>query len=167
MLLLEAQIPEFDFAALLLPYLALWGFLMLCSLLVYVLNGIFVSKIFVKTGAEGWPAWLPIYNSWRLLEIGGQAGWLALLALVPGGSIVTVVFLIIAVNNINRGFGKTTGWTVLYFFLPLVWGAYLAYGRTEPWRAPAPAGSWAPPPPAQPPAQQWPAPYPPQPTQSI
>ncbi|MFE6965515.1 DUF5684 domain-containing protein [Agromyces sp. NPDC057679] len=157
MLRLAAEAPTVDLFALWLPYLALWGFLLLCSLLVYVLNGIFVSKIFVKTGAEGWPAWLPIYNSWRLLEIGGQAGWLALLALVPGAGIVTVVFLVIAVNNINRGFGKTGGWTVLYIFLPLVWGAYLAYGRTEPWRAPAPADSWAPPSP----------PYPPQPTQSI
>lgn len=163
MLSFAAQAPASDVFAMLLPWLALYGFLMLCAALAYVLNGIFLSKIFAKTGAEGWPAWVPIYNSWRLLEIGGQAGWLSLLSLVPGGSIVTLVFIIIAVNTINQGFGKTTGWTVLYFFLPLVWGAYLAYGRTEPWRAPAPGGAWTQPgPPPPPPVQQWPAPQPPQ-----
>ncbi|WP_157432147.1 DUF5684 domain-containing protein [Agromyces italicus] len=143
MLPFAVQTPAADVFAWFVPFLAMYGFLMLCAALAYVLNGIFLSKIFVKTGAEGWPAWVPIYNTWRLLEIGGQAGWLSLLGLVPGGGIVTLVFVIIAVNNINQGFGKTTGWTILYFFLPLIWSAYLAYGRTERWRAPAPADAWA------------------------
>lgn len=138
----ETQGPVDDPVAVLLPWLAMSGFLMLWSLLAYVLNGIFISKIFAKTGAEGWPAWLPVYNSWRLLEIGGQAGWLALLVFIPGASIVTLVFVIIAVNNINQGFGRTTGWTILYVFLPQVWAAHLAYGPTEAWRPPAPAGGW-------------------------
>ena len=40
----------------------------------------------------------------------------------------------IAVYRIGLGFGKSGAWAVLYFFVPLVWSALIAYGATAPWR---------------------------------
>jgi uncharacterized protein DUF5684 len=129
------QEPAYDAAALLAPMLGLWALLCVYAIAAYVVNGVFLSKIFVKTGAEGWPAWVPIYNSWRLLELGALPGWLALLALVPIVNVAASVFLIIAVYRVGLGFGKSGVWAVLFCFVPLVWAALLAYGRVEPWRS--------------------------------
>ena len=135
----ETQANPGDVFAVFMPLIFLYGMLFLYAIATYVLMAIFLSKVFVKTGNEGWPAWVPVYNSWRTLEIVGFPGWIALLAFVPLGNIVTLVYLIMAVNRINKGFGRSVGWTVLYVFLPLIWGAILGYGRTEPWRG---AAAW-------------------------
>ena len=128
------QEPVIDLAAVLAPMLAIWAVLAVYGIAAYVLNGVFLSKVFAKTGGEGWPAWVPVYNSWRMLELGGQPGWLALLVFVPVGNIVTLVFLVIAAYRIGLGFGRSGAWAVLYCFVPLVWSALMAYGATMPWR---------------------------------
>ncbi|GAA1758985.1 DUF5684 domain-containing protein [Agromyces humatus] len=138
------QEPVIDIAAVLVPMLVLWAGLAVYGAATYVLNGVFLSRVFAKTGAEGWPAWVPVYNSWRLLELGGQPGWLALLVFVPGANIVALVFVVIAAHRIGLGFGKGGGWAVLYFFVPLVWGALLAFGNTGPWRGSTRVGAAAP-----------------------
>ncbi|UOQ88073.1 DUF5684 domain-containing protein [Agromyces endophyticus] len=137
MFLTETQTNPSDVLSVLGPVFAFYGFFFLYAVAQYVLMGIFLSKVFVKTGNEGWPAWVPIYNSWRILEIAGYQGWIALLSLVPFANIVALVYLIMAVNRLNKGFGRSAGWTVLYVFLPLIWGALIGYGRTEPWRGPS------------------------------
>jgi len=97
----------------------------------YVFYSYTLSKIFQKAGVEGWKAWVPILNSWTLLELGGYAGFWALLALVPFVNIVSVVFLVLAVHNVNKGFGKDGAFTVLYVFLPYVWSGILAWGSAQ------------------------------------
>ncbi|WP_395244600.1 DUF5684 domain-containing protein [Agromyces sp. MMS24-K17] len=129
-------------AAIGLLYVLWIGLFGLIGVATYVATGFLLSKVFVVTGRPGWPAWVPILNSWRLLELGGQQGWLALLAFVPGANIVAVVFLIVAAHRIGQGFGKGGGFTALYVFLPLVWMALIGFGGA-PWREPAPAG-WVP-----------------------
>ena len=126
---------------LVLPIIAFYGVIFLVLIVQYVVLAIFLSKVLVKTGNEGWPAWVPIYSSWRVIEIAGYPGWIAALGLVPFANIVVMVYLIMAVHRINTALGKSVGWTVLYFFLPLIWGALLGYGRTEPWRGPS---AWMP-----------------------
>ncbi|MDF0512409.1 DUF5684 domain-containing protein [Agromyces sp. H3Y2-19a] len=154
MFLTESQTNPGDVFAVFVPLMLFYGLLFVFAIATYVLMAIFLSKVFVKTGNEGWPAWVPVYSSWRVLEIAGFQGWIALLSFVPFGNIVALVFLIMAVNRINKGFGRSAGWTVLYVFLPLIWGALMGYGRTEPWRGPAAwlpeAGYYAYPPQAQP-----------------
>ena len=46
-----------DIAAVLAPMLTIWAVLAVYGIAAYVLNGVFLSRIFAKTGAEGWPAW--------------------------------------------------------------------------------------------------------------
>jgi hypothetical protein len=120
----------------------------------YVLSSWMLSRIFRKAGVEPWKAWVPFYNVWVLLEMGGQPGWWAILSLVPVASIAALVFLCIAIYHVDAGFGKPdAGWLVLYIFLPCVWLIILAfddsrwdpsrmqvaplYGPNVPWRGAA------------------------------
>ena len=92
----------------------------------YVINAIFLGKVFKKAGIESWVAWVPIYNSWKMLEIGGQKGYWSVLALLPVVQIASIVFLIIAFYNIGLKFGKTGGFVALAILLPFVWVIWLA-----------------------------------------
>lgn len=88
---------------------------------VYVLNGIGFMKLYRKVGVEPWAAWVPFFNSWRLLEAGGQPGWISLLVLVPIGGWVTAVFQAISAYKIGTAMRKEGAWVVLYIFLSFVW----------------------------------------------
>lgn len=112
------------------------------AVVVYVVHAIFLGKIFKKAGVEAWKAWVPIYNSWVILELGGQKGIWAVLAIVPIVNIVSVVFLIIAMYQIGLNFGKEAWFVLLAIFLPLVWLIWLAIDDSK-WKgvaAAAPAG---------------------------
>src|SRR5262245_17251824 len=49
----------------------------------YVVTALCLSRIFKKAGVEPWKAWVPVYNTWTMLEIGGQQGFWAVLMLIP------------------------------------------------------------------------------------
>jgi hypothetical protein len=97
---------------------------------IYVLTAWFLSKIFVKAGEPAWKAWVPVYNSWVFLELGGQAGWWALVAFVPFVGIASGVFICLAAYNIGLRFGKTGAWVVLYILVPYVWWGIFAFDRS-------------------------------------
>ena len=107
-------------------YLIFIGTILLWAVIVYVLNGFAFMKLFRKVGIEPWAAWVPFFNIWRILELGGQYGWLSLLTLISPGAIVTLVFECIAVHRIGLAFRKTGSWVVLFVFLPFVWAWLLA-----------------------------------------
>jgi Family of unknown function (DUF5684) len=113
-------------------YAVALGIGVLIFIAVYVLNGIAFMKLFRKVGVEPWAAWVPFFNNWRLLEVGGQEGWFAVLAIVPVGSYVSAVFLAIAGHKIGAAFRKDGSWTVLFIFLPFVW-AWLLAGDPAPY----------------------------------
>jgi hypothetical protein len=104
----------------------------------YALNAWFLSLVFRKVGIKRWKAWVPVYNNWVFLELGGQQGWLAILSLIPIASIVAVVFMCIAAYNVGLAFAKEGAWVVLYFFLPWLWLAITGFdsSRWEPSRSP-------------------------------
>jgi hypothetical protein len=102
------------------------GFSLLFAIVVYVLNGFAFMKLFRKVGVEPWAAWVPIFNFWRLLELGGQPGWLSLLALVSPASIVALVFEAIAAYRVGLAFRKDGVWVVLFIFFPFAWAWAMA-----------------------------------------
>lgn len=97
----------------------------------YALNAFFLSRIFKKAGIEGWKAWVPVYNNWVQLELGGQKGYWAVLAFVPLVNFVSAVFMIIAMYHIGLKFGKSEAFVLLAIFLPLVWLVWLAIGNDK------------------------------------
>ncbi|CAD6000342.1 DUF5684 domain-containing protein [Agreia sp. COWG] len=97
---------------------------------VYVVSSWFLSKIFVKAGEPAWKAWVPVYNSWVFLELGGFAGWWVFVSLLPLVGIAASVVMCIAAYNIGLRFAKTGTWVVLFIFLPLVWWGILGFNRS-------------------------------------
>jgi hypothetical protein len=89
--------------------------------IVYVLTGVTLSMFFRKVGVNPAIAWVPIYNFWKWLEVGGHNGALALLSLIPYGSLVTSVFLAIGMYRTGIAFRKDASWVVLGIFVPWLW----------------------------------------------
>ncbi|HEU5121970.1 MAG TPA: DUF5684 domain-containing protein, partial [Candidatus Saccharimonadales bacterium] len=96
------------------------------ALVVYVIGALLLGRIFKKAGVEQWKAWVPIYNTWILLELGDQKGYWAVLMLIPFVNIVAAIFIIIAEYHIGLKLGKEGWFVLLAIFLPLVWLIWLA-----------------------------------------
>lgn len=96
----------------------------------YVIYAIFLGKIFKKAGVQSWVAWVPFYNSWKLLEIGGQQGFWAVLAIIPIVNIVSTIFMYIAMYHIGKKLGKDGAFVLLAIFLPIVWLIWLAIDKS-------------------------------------
>src|SRR3954468_4822303 len=109
---------------------AIWfGIVLLLSLALYVVNAFALMSLFRKVGVAPWIGWVPFYNTWTELELGGQPGPIALLSLAPYGIYVVLVFRAIANYRTDIAFRKETSWVVLAIFLPFVWAFLL--GRAE------------------------------------
>lgn len=93
----------------------------------YAIVAFLLGQIFKKAGQRQWPAWVPIYNNWKLLELGGQSGFWAILALIPYVGFVTLVFTYIAMYHIGLKLGKAPWFVAIAIFLPLIWLAWLAF----------------------------------------
>ncbi len=78
---------------------------------------------------------MPIYNTWKLLEIGGQQGFWAVLGVIPIINIVSSVFTYIAMYHIGKRLGKDDWFVLLAIFLPLVWLIWLAFDDSK-WSGP-------------------------------
>lgn len=111
------------FAMIIIPMII---FIILC----YVVGAIFGGMIFKKAGVESWKAWVPFYNTWVMLEIGGQKGYWVLFSFIPLLNIVTLVFGILAAINIGKSLGKETWFVLLYFFVPFVWLIWLGLDKS-------------------------------------
>lgn len=105
-------------------------FILFLSFIFYVLFAIFLGKIFKKAGIPQWIAWVPIYNNWKMLEIGGQQGFWAILAIIPVVNIVSAVFMYIAMYNIGLKLSQEGIFVLLAIFLPVVWIIWLAIDKS-------------------------------------
>lgn len=110
----------------------------------YVFFAFCLMKIFKKAGIEKpWAAWVPIYNNWKLLEVGGQQGFWAVLAIIPIINIVSAVFMYIAMYNVGLKLGKEGVFVLLAIFLSPVWLIWLAFDKST-WNESAGASSLTP-----------------------
>lgn len=133
-MILTGTMSDGQVAAIILAFTAIYMMVLLGSILVsYLLMALSLASLFAKVGIEPWIAWVPIYNYWKWLELGGQKGWYSLLMLIPYGSIVTGVFLIIGMYRTGIAFQRTGGFLVLGIFLPFVW-AFILGSRNEVYR---------------------------------
>ena len=107
------------------------AFMVLFWLVAYVLSSFLLGRVFKKANVPQWIAWVPIYNTWKLLQLGGQQGLWAIFALIPFVGIASIIFLYIAMYHIGKSFGKE-GWFVLIaIFVPAVWMIWLGFDDSE------------------------------------
>ena len=85
-------------------------------------------RIFEKAGRPGWESLIPIYNIYRLVKIGGQSGTFMLFFLIP---IVSTIASIVLSIRIAERFGKSEGFGLGLFFLPLIFWPILGLGDSE------------------------------------
>jgi hypothetical protein len=110
-----------DTAAGVLVILAVYGvFVAVVLLISYLLTAATLMLLFRKVGIAPGLAWIPVYNHWKWLELGGQPGALALLRLTPA-AVVAWVFQVLGMHRTGIAFGKESGWLVLGIFLPWLW----------------------------------------------
>ncbi|MBN8567679.1 MAG: hypothetical protein J0M25_13220 [Flavobacteriales bacterium] len=85
-------------------------------------------KIFSKAGKPGWACLIPIYSTIVLLEIIKKPVWWIFMFLIP---LVNIYFLIVAMNELSKSFGKSTGFTVGLILLPIIFCPILGFGSAE------------------------------------
>ena len=109
--------------------------ILLVSLIVgfvlYLVVSLSLMQIFKKAGVKPWIAWIPYYSNWKMLEIGGQQGFWAVLIIVPVVSIVSAVYTFIAMYHIGKKPGKDDAFVIIGIFLPLVWYIWLAVDKSK------------------------------------
>lgn len=106
-------------------------FLFIIAIISYAIGAWLLGRVFKKAGEPQWAAWVPIYNTWKLLEIGGQQGFWAVLALIPFVNIVSLIFMYIAMYNIGKTLGKEDWFVLLAIFLPIVWLIWLGFDDSK------------------------------------
>jgi len=111
--------------------LGILGFSFFVAIVAYVIGALLLSRIFKKAGLAGWPAWVPVYSNWKMMEIGGQQGYWAVLLIVPIVQYVAIVFQFIAMYHIGLKLGKSGGFVALGIFLPIVWLIWLAVDSSK------------------------------------
>jgi len=107
-----------SFARAVMTLLPVFGLLLLGG---YILLGIALSLFFRKVGVQPGTAWIPVYNTWKWLEVGGLNGAWSLLVFVPGGFVVTWVMLCIGMRRTGVAFARTKRTLLLGILLPVIW----------------------------------------------
>jgi len=104
------------------------------SIIALLLAGMW--RVFEKAGHPGWAAIIPIYNSYILCKIAGKPGWWVLLMLIP---IVNFVILLLISLEVSTRFGKSSGFAIGLWLLPIVFFPILGFGSARYMAAPAAA----------------------------
>jgi magnesium-transporting ATPase (P-type) len=107
------------------------GFAFIVIAIAYVITSFLLMRIFKKAGVESWKAWVPVYNNWVMLELGGQQGFWAVLAFIPIVNIASVVFMLIAQYHIGLRLGKEGVFVLWAIFIPIVWFIWLAFDDSK------------------------------------
>lgn len=103
----------------------------LIAIITYVVHAFLLGRVFEKAKVKQWIAWVPFYNTWKTLELGGQQGFWAILMIIPVVNIVASIFLFIAMYNIGLKLQKEGWFVLLAIFLPIVWLGWLAFDSSK------------------------------------
>lgn len=91
---------------------------LIISLVIYIIYGFVLGKVFQKAGRPLWAGFVPIYNCWVLFEIGGKPGWWVLLNFIPFvGQIIFLVMSIIVAIEVAKRFDHSTAFGVIGLWL--------------------------------------------------
>lgn len=115
--------------------LALFGlflvFVLFFALIFYAISAFLLGKLFQKAGEPQWIAWVPIYNTWKILELGGQQGFWAILGFIPFVNIIALIYLYVAMYYIGKKLGKEDWFVLLAIFVPIIWLIWLGYDDSK------------------------------------
>lgn len=114
---------------------AFFGFIMIASIVIGVLQIIAMWKVYTKAGEKGWKSIIPIYNIVILFKISGLSPWLIFVyfaGLIPFvGWIAIMALSIYQAHSLAKSFGKDIGYTIGLVLLPTIFYMILGFGKSE------------------------------------
>ena len=97
-------------------------------LLIFFIMIVSTWKIFTKAGKPGWASLIPIYNLVIMLRIACMPEWMIILFFIP---LANAFVGLVMQAKIVKAFGKSTGFVIGYFFLPLIFLPILAFDNSQ------------------------------------
>lgn len=107
--------------------IGMFAFILLVSLVVWIVEVVSTWKLFVKAGQPGWASIIPIYNIYVLFQITWGQGFRFLLLLIP---IYNIILTIQTSIKLAKAFGKSTGFGIGLAFLTIIMLPVLAFGNS-------------------------------------
>lgn len=107
--------------------------IMIGSIISYLVGAFLLGRVFQKAGRPMWPAFVPIYNAWVLLEVAGKPGWWVLINFVPFiGSVIYLILFIVASLELAKRFSKSAVFAVFGLVIfPIIGYAILAFDQSK------------------------------------
>ena len=118
--------------------------MLLIELIISTIQVIGQWKMFKKANQPGWPAIIPIYNTYTLCKITGVSAWWILITIgctilggiIPGvgallGAAANIYFRVVLYVSTVRSYGKDDSWAVGLFFLKPFFFLALGIGKSE------------------------------------
>lgn len=96
--------------------------------LVVILMVVSMWKVFAKAGKPGWASIIPIYNTIVMLQIARKPLWWVLLFFIPVANLVAALLM---THGIAKAFGRSGGFTIGLFLLPIIFYPILAFGDSQ------------------------------------
>lgn len=106
-------------------------FFLIFAVIAYAIGAFVTGRLFKKAGIPQWAAWVPIYNTWKLLQMGDQQGFWAILMLFPVLNVISLIFMYIAMFHIGKKLGKEDWFVLVAIFLPIIWIIWLAFDDSK------------------------------------
>jgi hypothetical protein len=100
----------------------------ICWLAFVILMIAALWKIFSKAGHPGWPAIIPIVNTYFLCKVAGRPGWWVILMFIP---LVNFIIWIILCIDVAKSFGKGVGFGIGLLLLPIIFFPILGFGGAQ------------------------------------
>lgn len=93
-----------------------------------VIAGVLFMGLFKKAGRPTWEAFVPLLNTYRLLEIVGRPGWWIIGFFVP---VINIVLWIVVGLDLAQSFGKEMTYAIGIIILPIIFVPLLGYGDAQ------------------------------------
>lgn len=134
-------------------YLAFMAFVLVFSIVMYVVSAFYMSKVFDKAGVDGqWRAWVPGYNLMVFLKLGDMSPWLVLycfgglilLSWIGIGFLFSIALFAVsalAAYRIGQKLGAEPAMVALWI-IPVAWLAVMAQ-KGSVWNSQIEAAPWA------------------------
>lgn len=95
------------------------------TLIFYLFFSYCLYKIFQKAGRQdAWAAFIPIYNTFVLVDVVKKPILWFILMFIP---LVNIVIMIMLIHRLSKFFGKGTLMTIVILFLPFIGYPVLAF----------------------------------------
>lgn len=117
--------------------MAIFGVIALIYLVIGIVTIVSMWKLYSKAHKPGWAALVPIYNVIVMLEIIGRPLWWVALLFVP---ILNIWISIVIAFDLAKAYGKSTGFGVLVWLLPVIGYMVLAFSKSAQYVGPVAAG---------------------------